>query len=419
MRTKTTRSVGPSAFGSSPALFVNTTATDLDAHLNKLLGLCVSMDGSDMHLVPGLPPHIRVHGELNSLVGTPALSAHETRQFAEILIARMSHREPADSSLDAAIAARGSVDGAVTAPEGVRFRFNIFLRQSELAIALRRLEDRFRTLAELGLPDSLYHLCQLRDGLVVVSGPTGAGKSTTLAALIDHVNRNRSGHIITIEDPIEYVHKRVRCVVNQRQVGLDAPTFNDALVASLRQDPDVVLVGEIRDLETIRTAITAAETGHLVFTTLHAGDCVGSIERLVSVFPSAEQDGIRRQLSLVLRGVVAQHLLPTPQAAGQGTSGPASRVVASEILISTPAVGNLIATGRSSQIYSAMEASSSVGMQTLEQDLARLWVAGSISENTAEIMARNTAILRDRANLLRRRPPNGNGNGNGKLGGKE
>ena len=186
-------------------------------------------------------------------------------------------------------------------------------------------------------------------------------------------------------------------MVNQRQIGLDAPSFNDALVASLRQDPDVVLVGEIRDLETIRTAITAAETGHLVFTTLHAGDCVGSIERLVSVFPSDEQEGIRRQLSLVLRGIVAQRLLPTI------TDGAAtSRIACSEILISTPAIANLIATGKSAQIYSAMETGTGHGMQTLEQDLARLWVTGRISETTALAMTRNPGVLRDRVALLRR-----------------
>ncbi len=399
---------------------MNTNTSDLSAVLEGLLCQCVSLDGSDMHLVAGLPPHVRLHGELTPLADAPAFSPEETRQFAEILLRRMTHTDPAGSCLESAIATKGSVDGAVTATGGARFRFNIFRRQSEISIALRRLEDRFRTLAELGLPESLYNLCQIRDGLVVISGPTGAGKSTTLAALLDYVNRNRSGHIITIEDPIEYIHQRVRCVINQRQVGVDAPTFNDALVASLRQDPDVVLVGEIRDLETIRTAITAAETGHLVFTTLHAGDCVGSIERLVSVFPSAEQDGIRRQLSLVLRGIVAQHLIPTTQVIGQASSEPGRRIVASEILIATTAVANLIATGKSTQIYSVMEAGASMGMQTLEQDLARLWVAGNISENTAELMARNVTILRDRANLLRRRSQSGvNGNGNGKSGGKE
>lgn len=359
--------------------------------LDDLLSRCVSEDASDLHLAPSLPPHLRLHGELMPIPHAAPLTAAQTEAASAELLRRMMGRE---GNLAAAMEARGCVDGAMTSKEGARFRFNLFRRQGEYAVALRRLEERFRTLAELGIPDSLYAFCQMRDGLVVISGPTGAGKSTTLAALLDHVNRHRTGHIITIEDPIEYLHKPMRCVINQRQVGLDAPSFNDALVASLRQDPDVVLVGEIRDLDTIRTAITAAETGHLVFTTLHAGDCVGSIERLVSVFPSDEQEGIRRQLSLVLRGVVAQHLLP-------GADG-ASRVASTEVLMVTPAVSNLIATSKSSQIYSSIELGAAQGMQTMEQDLARLWATGLITETTAVAMARNVPVMRDRAAMLKR-----------------
>ncbi len=363
--------------------------------IERFLTACVRQDGSDLHFSPGLVPHIRVHGELLPMDGEQVCSAETVSRLCAGLLGIAGETLPPMP--------RGSLDGAVTSRDGTRFRFNVFLRQNEPALALRRLEDRFRSLTELGLSESLLRLAEWRDGLVVVSGPTGAGKSTTLATLLDHVNRTRSGHIITIEDPIEYLHKPVRCVVNQRQVGMDAPSFNDALVSSLRQDPDVVLVGEIRDLDTIRTAITAAETGHLVFTTLHAGDCVGSIERLVSVFPADEQDGIRRQLSLVLRGVVAQRLLPSLSA-----DGPARRVASSEILMNTPAVANLIATGKSAQIYSSMETGSSFGMQTLEQDLARLWVAGRIGEQTALAMARNPTVMRERAAALRQ-PWNGGG----------
>lgn len=380
--------------------------TDIQREVNRLLGESVARDASDLHLVPGLPPHFRYHGELLPLGGWPALDAARTRDLAAAMLARATSARRNRLELDAALAQRGSVDGALSAPDGARFRFNVFQCQGAVSIALRRLEDRFRTLAELGMPESLYRLCDLRDGLVVVSGPTGAGKSTTLAALLDRINRERTGHVITIEDPVEYLHQPVRCVVNQRQVGGDAIGFNEALVDALRQDPDVILVGEIRDLDTIRTAITAAETGHLVFTTLHAGDCVGAVERLVSVFPADEQEGIRRQLSLVLRAVVAQHLLKSENPEARRRADALPCVVASEILMATPAVANLIATGKSAQIYSAMETGTAAGMQTLEQDLARLWTSGQIGEAAALALARNPAVVRERA-ALRRRPAAG------------
>jgi twitching motility protein PilT len=305
----------------------------------------------------------------------------------------------------------GALDGAMTGPEGRRYRFNIFRRQGGLSIAIRRLEDRFRGLSELGLPEELYRLCDLPDGLILVAGPTGAGKSTTLATLLDRINRTRRCHIVTIEDPIEYIHQSQMALVNQRQVGIDASSFHE--------DPDVVLVGEIREVNTIRTAIIAAETGHLVFTTVHAGDCVGTIERLVSVFPAEEQDGIRRQLALVLRAIIAQHLVVAdgpgsqPGDGGRGVrgddriAGRRSRAAISEILLVNPAVANLIATARSSQVYSAMESGGGMGMQTLEQDLARLCLIGQISETTAMAMARSPAVLRDRISHARRPPTAG------------
>jgi twitching motility protein PilT len=364
--------------------------------LTHLLGTCVQLDASDLHLAPGLPPYFRVHGVLGPQADHPVVSNEQVKSLADRLITDFNR-----PSLDRT----GSVDGALTAADGSRFRFNVFRRSGTIGIALRRLEDRFRSLADLGLPESLYGLCDLPDGLVIVCGPTGAGKSTTLATLLDRVNQSHAGHMITIEDPIEYIHRPAKCLVSQRQVGNDASSFNDALVASLRQDPDVILVGEIRDLATIRTAITAAETGHLVFTTVHASDCVGAIERLVSVFPADEQSGVRRQLALVLRTIVAQHLVIADGPAGRasnGQPGRRSRVVVSEVLMATPAVANLIATGKSAQIYSSMETGAGQGMQTLEHDLARLWVAGLISETTAQTLARNPNILRDRAALLRK-----------------
>lgn len=367
-----------------------------EALLQQMLGNCVSADASDLHIAPGLPPFLRIHGILEPQDQYGILSAATTQALGEVL-GRGFDRGTLNTT--------GSIDGALTSADGTRFRFNIFKRQNAISIALRRLEDKFRTLADLGLPDSLYELCTMHDGLVVVAGPTGAGKSTTLATLIDRINQTRRSHIVTIEDPIEYLHRSAKSLVNQRQVGIDTGSFNDALVASLRQDPDVILVGEIRDLNTIRTAITAAETGHLVFTTVHAGDCVGTIERLVSVFPADEQNGIRRQLSLVLRCVIAQHLLV---ADGEQGLLPMSadgiqrrrRIVVSEIMTATDAVSHLIAAGKSAQIYSSMESGGNQGMQTLEENLARLWTGGWISEQTATTMARNPAVVRDRAGRM-------------------
>jgi twitching motility protein PilT len=360
--------------------------------LAQLMEQCVAQDASDLHIAPGLPAYLRIHGVLETQDQFGAFTSTTTAAMGDYLI-RAFDRKPLNVT--------GSVDGALTAPDGTRFRFNVFRRQGAISIALRRLEDKFRTLADLGLPETLYDMCSLPDGLVVVAGPTGAGKSTTLATLIDRVNKTRRSHIVTIEDPIEYLHPSAMSLVNQRQVGLDTGGFNDALVASLRQDPDVILVGEIRDLNTIRTAITAAETGHLVFTTVHAGDCVGTIERLVSVFPADEQNGIRRQLSLVLRAIVTQHLMVAD--GEKGALEPAAdgtirrrRIVVSEVLLATGAINNLIASGKASQIYSAMESGGSVGMQTQDESLAKLCAAGWISEHAATNMSRNPAVVRDR-----------------------
>jgi twitching motility protein PilT len=373
---------------SQPQLASDASVDSPEPTLTRLLAATESAGASDLHLAPGRPPQLRVHGELLPIPDHAPIDSAEIEAIAESIMNSGNRRS---------LQERGSADGACSSPSGVRFRYNVFRRQGLLAIALRRLEDRFRTLAELGLPDELHRLADLSDGLVVVSGPTGAGKSTTLATLLDKINRERRCHMITIEDPVEYVHHPKLATVNQRELYTDVPDFNEALVASLRQDPDVVLVGEIRDLKTIRTAITAAETGHLVYTTVHAGDCVGTIERLVGVFPADEQDGIRRQLSLVLRAIVNQQLIATIDR--QGRRG---RVATTEVLVNNPAVANLIALGKSSQIYSAIETGRNFGMQTLEQDIARLWVSGRITEQTAVASCRNVAVMRERAALLRR-----------------
>ncbi len=358
--------------------------------LAVLLADCVRHDASDLHLIEGHTPCLRVHGPLQRIGCQPP-----TERALMLEIVRFLR-----PSFD--IETAGSADGSFSAPDGTRFRFNIYQRAGGLAIALRRLEDRFRSLSELGLPEELYNLCDLPYGLVVVSGATGAGKSTTLATLIDRINRQHPCHIITIEDPVEYVHQSAKALVNQREVGPHAGSFNEALVASLRQDPDVILVGEIRDANTIRTAITAAETGHLVFTTVHASDCVSTVERMVGVFPADEQDAIRQQLALVLRAVVNQRLLVADgdAAIAHDSNSPEekrhTRVVASEVVMVTQAVSHLILSSRSAQIYSAMESGGSLGMQTLEQDLARLWAKGVISERTAIAAAKRGEIVRER-----------------------
>lgn len=367
--------------------------------LHQLLDRCVEIGASDLHLGSHEPPFFRNKGRMLRADGFETLEPQRIREIAIFIVG---------DSLDDQIARRGAIDGALTGRDGSRYRFNVFVSQGMLAIAIRRLDDQIRPLEELGLPDSLYSLADLRDGLVIVSGPTGSGKSTTLATLIDRINRQHQSHIITIEDPVEYLHPSQESLVHQRQLGIDCPSFQDALVASLRQDPDVILVGEIRELETIRTAITAAETGHLVFTTVHAGDSVGVIERITSVFPAEEQPGVRRQLALVLRANISQKLIVADGSAvladeRRGENEVKRRVVASEIMRVNSAVANLIASGRSNQIYSAIESGASLGMQTLDQDLARLMKEKLISERTAMAYANNPAIVADRFARMRQR----------------
>lgn len=362
--------------------------------LDTLLLQCVAFDASDLHVASEQQPYWRIHGKLAPRQDQAIVTTQQMQQLVDHLLEGLNPDR---------LKTIGDQDGAISASDGTRFRFNVYRRQGELSVALRKLEDHFQTLEALGLPESLYDFSSFADGLIVFAGPTGAGKSTTLATLLHRINQTREGHIVTIEDPVEYIHQPIKSMITQREIGRDTRSFADALVASLRQDPDVILVGEVRDLDTIRIALNAAETGHLVFTTVHAGDCVGAIERLVSVFPADEQDGVRRQLSLVLRGIVAQHLLiaenenQPPSAPGVAT-GPAARprVVASEILRSTSAVANLIAVGKSTQIYSSIETGTKFGMQTLEQDLARLLSEGVISEAAAMAVARQPNIVHDR-----------------------
>jgi twitching motility protein PilT len=283
---------------------------------------------------------------------------------------------------------KNSVDMAYTLDEDYRFRVNIYYQRGSLSGVLRQLPNLKLSLEALGLPASIGEFAGLRDGLVLVTGPTGSGKSTTLAAIIDQVNQTEHFHIITIEDPIEFVHENKRSIVSQRELFTDVPSFSSALRDSLREDPDVILVGEMRDLDTMRTAIMAAETGHLVFSTLHSRDAISTLNRMISVFPTDEQPQVRYQLASTLKGVVSQRLLPTSDGTG--------RCAAIEIMCSTTAISNMIRTNRLEQIYSLMETGGRQGMQTMEYSLIRLYREDKIEMDTVLAMAKSENIIKSR-----------------------
>lgn len=358
--------------------------------LNRVFVRCEEQGASDVHLAVGQPPRFRAGGALKPLDDwSEALDAKAVDSVAmELGLSTLPVGCPDGTErVRRTLLEAGALDGAATSAAGVRYRFNLYREAARTAVALRRLDSRFRSLAELNLPAKIMDFSKLSDGLVLVTGPTGSGKSTTLATLINDINVRRDAHVITLEDPVEYIHVCQRSLVSQRQVGRDVKSFNDGLVEALRQDPDVILVGEIRDLATVRTALRAAETGHLVFATLHSGDSAGAVERLISVFPADEQPSARRQLSLVLRGIFTQHLLRLLRG---------GRVPAVEILVNTSAVANLIATGRSAQLYSAIETGSVYGMLSLDESLALLLKAGKIGEAEAFAVSRNPSSLKAR-----------------------
>lgn len=338
------------------------------------LQACIDANASDLHLSVGMPPMLRVHGELNA-----CSSVIQTAQ----MLHSMTHALLKTAQLEG-LEQQRSVDTAYTHHDHTRFRLNIYYERNQLAIAARRLDSRLRSLNELRLPDSLRHTVDYPHGLVLVTGATGSGKSTTLATLIDSINRQRACHILTIEDPIEFLHSPQRAIIHQRELHLDVNGYAQAIRDALRQDPDVLLVGEMRDLETMRAAIAAAETGHLVFSTLHTGDAVGAISRIVGSFPAAEQVSIRQQLSRVLRLVVTQRLLPSLQQ---------QRVVCAEVLTVNTAIANLIRSDKAEQIYALMETGANEGMLTLEAALAELVQQRLISEENALREARNSEAL--------------------------
>src|SRR5256885_7164585 len=334
--------------------------------IDDLLEQMVARGASDLHLSAGAPPTLRVRGEMIRLEELGKLMPADTQQLLyRLLSSEQQKRLEIDRQLDLSHAVPGLA----------RFRVNVYFQRESLGAAFRLIPEQLKTLEELHLPAALHEFAAQPRGLVVVTGPTGSGKSTTLAALIDEINRARAEHIVTIEDPIEFIHRHRRCIVNQREIGTDATGFGDALRAALRQDPDVILLGEMRDLETIGTALTAAETGHLVFGTLHTQSAPGTIDRVIDAFPAGQQDQVRIQLAATLEGVVTQALLPT--ADGQG------RVPALEILFPDDAVRNLIRQAKVEQIYSVMQTGTARGMQTMEQSLAELTLRGVITIDIA------------------------------------
>jgi twitching motility protein PilT len=339
----------------------------MEFDFSEVLTRMVELRASDVHLSPGFPPAMRVRGRISPMEEYPRLSPQETREVVYGVLNDDQRKRFENQK---------QLDLAYSIPGVGRFRVNCFFQRGAISAAFRLIPHDILNLEELALPLVLEEFTKKPRGFVLVTGPTGSGKSTTLAAMIDVINRSREEHILTIEDPIEFLHRHEGCVVNQREIGSDAVDFATALRGGLRQDPDVILVGEMRDLETISTALTAAETGHLVLATLHTQSTSQTVDRIIDVFPAAQQNQVRMQLSIALQGIVTQQLLPTADGSG--------RVVACEVLVPTPAIRNLIREGKTHQIYSAVQTSGAVGMQTMDSHLAQLVRMGKVTRSLAE-----------------------------------
>lgn len=350
--------------------------------IDKLLEIAVREDASDLHLTTGVPPMMRVAGRLVPVDGASPISFEEAESLTSSIMpeeARARFRE------------KGEVDFSYGIHGVGRFRVNIYRQRGAAAAAIRVIPWRIPNIDELGLPPVVKDLCQMTRGFILVTGPTGSGKSTTLAAMIDFINSQRSCHIVTLEDPIEYLHRHGKSIVNQREIGSDSQSFAAGLRAALREDPDVIMVGEMRDLETISIAITAAETGHLVFATLHTGDSVQTIDRIIDVFPPYQQQQVRIQLAGTLVAIIAQQLVPRADGGG--------RVAAVEVMVATPAIRSLIREGKTHQIRSMIQTGAKFGMQTMDSALRALQERGIISGEEALARALDREEFRRLARL--------------------
>ena len=336
----------------------------MSVNLRALLEEMIEKEASDLHCTAGERPKIRVDGDITDSSVPDVLTPKDTLQLAySVLTENQKKRFEQEDELDFSFGIQNLA----------RFRGNVFKQRGCVALVIRMIPFNVRTFQDLGLPPVIAKLAERPRGLVLVTGPTGSGKSTTLAAMIDKINKERKGHIITVEDPIEFIHRHQSCIVNQREVGTDTKTFANALKYALREDPDVILVGEMRDLETIAAALTIAETGHLALATLHTNSAAESINRIIDVFPHNQQSQVRAQLAFVLEGVITQTLLP--KAGGKG------RAMAAEILVVTPAIRALIRDDKIHQIYSAMQAGKKFGMQTMNDSLYQLWMSREVTED--------------------------------------
>lgn len=337
-----------------------------ESGLNDYLFDAINQGASDLHITVGIPPSIRINGQVQPL-DYPPMTPTTTREMIYDILSN-DQRQRLESEWE--------LDFAYTLPRTARFRVNIYFQRGSMGAAFRAIPHDIKSFKELKLPQAIEDMTDKPRGLVLVTGPTGSGKSTTLASMIDKINETRRQHIMSVEDPIEFLHTHKSCIVNQREVNQDTKSFAQALKHVLRQDPDVILVGEMRDLETIQLAISAAETGHLVFGTLHTQDAPQTVDRIIDVFPSHQQSQIRAQLSNALQGIITQTLLPKRDGKG--------RVPACEILVPTPGVRNLIREGKNHQIYSAMQTGGKFGMQTMDAALVELTRKGEISREEAE-----------------------------------